>query len=185
MNHVLLVVSTLVLVASELDLFPKWFGRYFPLVGPESALVTLGLIEMFFTSYLFSDRHCLLHETRPAYLDKLLLATGIISGISGLFNILAVSFPLIHVSHTEFLLPWVQGRKDAYDSSSWNPLARLGKGLHTELSRGCGNPITRRARDIQERFQSSVGASGVAETNGDLASISSTYGLEILHSFSK
>lgn len=90
MNHVLLVGSTLVLVASELDLFPRWFGRYFPLVGPESALVTLGLVEMFFTSYLFADRHCLSHETEPPYLDKLLLAAGIISGCSGLFNILAV-----------------------------------------------------------------------------------------------
>jgi hypothetical protein len=82
--------SALVLVTSELDLFPRWFGRYFPLVGPESALVTLGLVEMVFTSYLFADRHCLAHETEPPYLDKLLLATGIISGISGLLNILAV-----------------------------------------------------------------------------------------------
>ena len=93
MNHVLLVSSTLVLVASELDLFSKWFGRYFPLVGPESALVTLGLVEMVFTSYLFADRHCLTHETEPPYMDKLLLAAGIISGVSGLFNILSVCSP--------------------------------------------------------------------------------------------
>ena len=62
-------------------------------MGPESALVTLGLVEMVFTSYLFADRHCMAHETEPPYLDKLLLAAGIISGVSGLFNILSVCYP--------------------------------------------------------------------------------------------
>ena len=36
----------LVLVTSELDIFQEWFAKYFPLIGPHSALVTLGCIEV-------------------------------------------------------------------------------------------------------------------------------------------
>jgi len=42
------------------------------------------------TSYLLADRHCIVVEKSPAYLDRLLLAAGIISGCSGFFNILTV-----------------------------------------------------------------------------------------------
>lgn len=104
MNHILLIFTTFLLMASEIGLFQGWFARYFPLVGPQSALVTLGciqvyflkpkLIQIFFTSYFLSDHHFLLHEDSPPYLEKLLLAAGIISGISGFFNIIAVSNPL-------------------------------------------------------------------------------------------
>ena len=39
---------------------------------------------------MLSDRHCIVTDRTPKYMDKLLLATGIISGCSGLFNITAV-----------------------------------------------------------------------------------------------
>lgn len=103
MNHILLVFTTFILIASEIGLFQRWFARYLPLIGPQSALVTLGLIQVYllkhkliqiiFTSYLLSDHHFLVHEDTPPYIEKLLLAAGIISGISGFFNIVAVSKP--------------------------------------------------------------------------------------------
>jgi hypothetical protein len=48
MNHILLIFTTFVLVASEIGLFQGWFARYFPLIGPQSALVTLGCIQVYF-----------------------------------------------------------------------------------------------------------------------------------------
>ena len=40
------MLTTLLLVVSELGLLQNWFARYLPLVGPKSAFVTLGFIQV-------------------------------------------------------------------------------------------------------------------------------------------
>jgi hypothetical protein len=45
-NHLVLIASTFVLIASELRLFEKRFTRYLPLLGPDSSLFTLGLTQV-------------------------------------------------------------------------------------------------------------------------------------------
>jgi hypothetical protein len=82
---------------SEIGVPQNWFARYLPLIGPESALVTLGFLQIAITSYMLSDRHCIITDRTPQYMDKLLLATGIISGCSGLFNITAVRLLVVVV----------------------------------------------------------------------------------------
>jgi hypothetical protein len=65
---------------------------------------------MAFSSYALSDRHCVMTKNSPAYLDKLLLASGIISGISGLFNVVVV-LPLLAILTIERLFyAFPQGR---------------------------------------------------------------------------
>jgi hypothetical protein len=46
-NHILLLLTTLLLLASEIGILQKWFSQYLPLLGPTSALVTLGIIQVF------------------------------------------------------------------------------------------------------------------------------------------
>jgi hypothetical protein len=45
-NHLVLIASTFVLIASEVRLFEKKFARYLPLFGPDSSLFTLGLTQV-------------------------------------------------------------------------------------------------------------------------------------------
>ena len=52
----------------------------------------------------------------------------------------------------EFLLPRIESRENAYDSSPWNTVAGLGEGVDKELCGGYGGRIAERARDVQERF---------------------------------
>lgn len=88
-------------------------GIYTLRVGSGSGVYTLKiwLTKMAFSSYALSDRHCVMTKTSPAYLDKLLLASGIISGISGLFNVVVV-FPLLAILTIECLFHvFPQGRR--------------------------------------------------------------------------
>jgi hypothetical protein len=85
---------------------------------------------MAFTSYALSDRHCVMTKNSPAYVDKLLLASGIISGISGLFNVIVV-LPLVAILIIDCLFRlFPQGRgvvgNHTHDSTIRDPCATGG-----------------------------------------------------------
>ena len=83
-------------------------------------------------SYMLADRDCNITSDSPAYLEKLLLATGILSFCSGLFNISAVC-PLSLTSN---------GR--ALSSAA----KRLGKCARSE---DMGRPCQIQRRDTRQR----------------------------------
>jgi hypothetical protein len=80
-------------------------------------------------SYMFSDRHCVITTDSPAYLHKLLLATGIILGVSGFFNITAVLPVLAQRLMTVYPVSRIEGRKDEDDQTIWNTGAGYGEGI--------------------------------------------------------
>ena len=113
------------------------------------------------TSYILSDRHDVVTDKSPAYLDKLLLATGIISGCSGLFNITAVPspFPLklssINAYAIEYLIQRFESRKDENHSKTWNSRPRYRKGVYRECWIAVRGGTKYCSWDVQERFQES------------------------------
>jgi hypothetical protein len=130
LNHMVLIGITFLLVASEIGYPGNWFRRNLPLIGPDAGLVTLGLVEVYpltklikiaFASYMFSDRHCVVTKKSPAFLDKLLLATGIISGLSALFNI-AVVYPTISILTAEHLFHILSQGGNSRDYSYDTPI---------------------------------------------------------------
>ncbi|KAI6248611.1 hypothetical protein HI914_03554 [Erysiphe necator] len=96
-SHIVIGVIAVFLIFSESGLFDRYFAKHWPILGPESGLVFLGISMITLGSSILAnlklefvrDQNEEDEEGRGVSLWHLVLASGILISIFGLFNIIA------------------------------------------------------------------------------------------------
>ena len=88
--HFITSVISIALIVSEVNLLKSWFARWAPLLSPESGLVFLGLsmIGIGFNILGNLNKSATSQETLGLPMWRVVIASGILSSLMGLFNII-------------------------------------------------------------------------------------------------
>lgn len=97
-DHFIVSCIGIFLIVSELDLFKKWFARHWPVLSNESGLVCVGLamISLGFTQLGNLNKIATSVQNLGLPMWRVVIASGILSSVFGLFNIIGVCISYIH-----------------------------------------------------------------------------------------
>lgn len=93
MSHFITSTIGIFLTVSELSLFKSYFARYWPLLSPESGFVFLGMAMLILGFNILGNlnKAATSVENLGLPLWRIVIASGILSALLGLTNIIAVS----------------------------------------------------------------------------------------------